>query len=680
MSAHCSSDDIARGSDSALSITVTAICEIMMTEPILVPASRAESTLSIDTASGNASHSESAAGSISTDSTGNGSGASSDESSQAQPAHQASTQASFTGITAQHDPPPLPLCRTANATTAEASGGALMITSVFSSSSDTASSSVNVPPVPPAAFSLAFAGIDIGGGGGGAALHQASTVGSDSTGGLLSSSTGCSVTAKNAAELRDLISMKTKHPSNIKTLGWFFSILQICLLLPEHSIFANSKCLLFLGLDAHVANLIPCVIGWMIAGTAAGVMAIAPFFNSPSFQTYFVIVGISVADLAFLFIGSVIVLYFIWPMRYESSNPLYDPHHILPASHVRLLRTESNPEPFQRHEDFFAEVLRNSEIELVESISNYIVVFVALISVPGSVLLSIAFFFLGRHYFPWNFLDLGISGLLAVVLWSGSLFVAFMFFASCLGVVLLTVWLLRDRLNRYAVWSAHCLNLRIARILRVDDTAAGMAAPFCRPAAFSPASISLGNSSSGGDIGLVVCTNPNDGLVMELESSFSLDIVIRERYLVSSLIERLSLLFSRPVIMIVSLIVLVLMTMGISIRMVGLNAFNLTGCIFVYLGLFVVFFTLAVIQTGDYNFFEVLLDLRSRIPVAFANERHGHAFRELRLELDSIISHCQNTPIGFRFFGILITPNLVAGVLYSTLLALASLAISQVAK
>ena len=91
-------------------------------------------------------------------------------------------------------------------------------------------------------------------------------------------------------------------------------------------------------------------------------------------------------------------------------------------------------------------------------------------------------------------------------------------------------------------------------------------------------------------------------------------------------------------------------------------------------------FTVSLIQTGDFNFFETLLDLRGRIPVAFANERHELGFRELRLELDSIISHCQNTPIGFRLFGILITPNLVAGALYSSLIAIISLSVSQAAK
>jgi hypothetical protein len=75
-----------------------------------------------------------------------------------------------------------------------------------------------------------------------------------------------------------------------------------------------------------------------------------------------------------------------------------------------------------------------------------------------------------------------------------------------------------------------------------------------------------------------------------------------------------------------------------------------------------------------------LLDLRGRIPVAFACERHEQGFRELRLELDSIIAHCQNTPIGFRLFGILITPNLVAGALYSTLIALISVGASKAAK
>ena len=465
---------------------------------------------------------------------------------------------------------------------------------------------------------------------------------------------------KNAAELRELTSMKTAHPSDITTLGWYFRILQFCLLLPDHAIYAH--CFRFIGWDSRIANVIACVIGWILAGSVTAVMIIAPYINSSAYQTYFMAAGVPVSGILFACVGSLAVSYFIWPLgREEAVNQIHDPRHILPD--FRFLRAQSS---ISHRDDFFAEILRNSEAEFVDSLSNYIAIFIGLAAGPGSVVASIVFLWIGGLIFPASFADLGMSSVLTVVLWTGSLCIAIAFTASCYGLMLLTVWLLRDRLNRYATWSAQCLNSRIAWILRLGESGI---APLSPPAS-SPVTTPFAESASGGNV----------VITFELDSSLSLDIVIRERYLVSSLIERASSQLSRAGIIFLSLISLILVTISVIISLTGLNAFNAIVFLLAYVCLFFVLFTVSLIQTGDVNFYEALLDLRGRIPVAFANERHEHGFRELRLELDSIISHCQNTPIGFRLFGILITPNLVAGALYSTLIALASLVISQLAK
>jgi hypothetical protein len=539
------------------------------------------------------------------------------------------------------------------------------------SASPALESGLSTPLLDVAASSTSYSATASEGHGAPAPVPPASLISINSLGGSAapaSFSMNRAASKKNAAELRDLTSMKTARPSDITTLSWYFRILQLCMLLPDHAIHAHIlRCL---GWDSRVTNLIACVIGWILAGTVAAVLIVAPYFHSSAYQAYFLEAGIPVAALLFLCAGSVVVSYFIWPLGRdepsgssessafdEAVNQVHDPRHILPD--FRLLRAETS---VAHRNDFFAEILRNSETEFVESLSNYIAAFIALAGGPGSVVASIVFLWLGRLVFPASFLGLSTGNALTVVLWSGALCIGITFTASCYGTILLTVWLLRDRLNRYATWSAHCLNSRIAWILRLGDS--GVAAPL------SPASPHFNSSASGDD----------NGIGFELDSSLALDIVIRERYLVSSLIERASSQLSRAGVIVVTLIGLMLMTVGVAISVTGLNAFNIVIFLAAYVCLFFALFTVSLIQTGDVNFYEALLDLRGRIPVAFANERHEQGFRELRLELDSIISHCQNTPIGFRLFGILITPNLVAGALYSTLIALISLIASKISE
>jgi flagellar biosynthesis protein FliQ len=157
---------------------------------------------------------------------------------------------------------------------------------------------------------------------------------------------------------------------------------------------------------------------------------------------------------------------------------------------------------------------------------------------------------------------------------------------------------------------------------------------------------------------------------MTHEINTSFDFVVRERYILSYFIDRISSALA-PVIMFCITILLLISIGSAALLVQKYMLYYVNNLIWPILCIFVLLWTMALLQSGDSILLNAMVDLRARFPCEWDIGWRGEYIRT-RSDIDSIVLHCKDSPIGFRVFGIIITVDLLSGVTYMAAMALFS--------
>jgi hypothetical protein len=459
---------------------------------------------------------------------------------------------------------------------------------------------------------------------------------------------------------RDPYRFLPDQASSIQALGPFFFMLQLLGV--------------FIDRSTKKVQLLKSATIWTALGVITFCSAFAPLFGSSSWRPIY-FWGLPGAICAFWLAGIVIIYFATWSVGSAQQSPvdaeeifnvsdsalrLIDRTKALPSirlTHAKLAQV--NDEFTQRwaaqQAKFFQDILLHSEDDDVRSFASVFFKVIVLCLVATLPAMTV-FVIVGRSYdFFAN--DITWSNASLVAVWCIPAYLCEFIVWCVYGILLTCLWLLKKQIDQFTFWCTEAIDIKILSTLPGDT----------------------------------------------VEANISLDFVIRERYLLSLLIDRscgrisvavtigntciafviiLCILYMRtygwqPLPLILGIVVIIFFYGTLYISSIVLqNTFTSCIIIFEFVEYFpnfpsVILWTLSLLDIGNELFMSALLDIRGRFPCAY--EPHWrYEQSQMRMELDSIITHCKNTPVSFEFFGIRITYNLVAGFTYSTVFGVSS--------
>jgi hypothetical protein len=452
----------------------------------------------------------------------------------------------------------------------------------------------------------------------------------------------------------------TKEPANLRSLSWFYYILVICHMIPNNSIVSHC-----VPSSSYYARLFGCFVVWSVYASGVFFIAMAPMHSAFSPSSYWKILlwGWLAVVLTFTLIGFIVIWLFTgtgpaWSIKccgccrrerkaqFDSSTPAVSlvtaaqpsPSEIAQSwdgvdgvqaevidRETRVMGKMDKGKNLYKDGKFFDAILRQSEHSDVQDLGFKLALATLVISFVCSFLGFMAFVHYSRPFLPTATTS-SYSWIVLVAIWYPAAIITLMFSMTGFGCLICTVGLLRADLRRYANWS----ETQVERVVNeVRSTSASQ----------------------------------------KIKSS--LDFVIRERYMVTHLVDYTCKCLSRGGFIGGFFAGAVGILLVSSVVVVGWNPMSILVTGAMYITILILLWTMAALEQGDATFLEALLDMRGRFPCAYDTDWRD-SFAQLRAELDSVIKHCQNTPIGFRFLGIMMTTDLVGGFTSATFFSIAS--------
>jgi MFS family permease len=478
----------------------------------------------------------------------------------------------------------------------------------------------------------------------------------------LSSPSPMSTTSRGSTFKQSLYDpLVTKEPASLSSLSWFYYILVICHMVPNNSIVS-----FFIPSSPYYARLFGCFVMWIAYATGVFAIGFWPLYSQTSMAWWVLVLGWPAFVLTFALIGFIVIWLFTgtgpaWSIKccgccsserkveFDSSTPAVSlvtaaqpsPSEVAQSwdgvqaevidRETRVMGKMDKGKNFYKDGKFFDAILRQSEHSEVQKFGYHLALASLAISFVGTFVGLLAFQYYSRPYLPAA-MTKAWSPIWLVVVWYPAAAIMLMFSLTGFGCLVCTVALLRAHLTRYADWS----ETQVERVV-----------------------------------------NEVRSTSVSQKFKSSLDFVIRERYMVTHLVDYTCKCLSRGGFIggIFAGVVGILLVS--SIQSVGWNPLSILVAAAMYTTILALLWTMAALEKGDAAFLDALLDMRGRFPCAYDTDWRD-SFAQLRAELDSVIKHCQNTPIGFRFLGFMMTTDLVGGFTYSTLFTIASYLLSAV--